>query len=614
LSERGLLMNTLNFNPYPSRFAPRRAVNWFLKATVIGIVALLTCTFPGFAQQPKVDGKKLAGGVTVYEKHTKEGKKSWLDRFEEVYNAFSQPPFGKSVAFLVGVGSYQGPFPPLPFVANDINDMRTFLLGDGGFDVVYEVTDGSANRDLVEDYMMNKFRKLSKDDRLLFYYAGHGDEVGGETGYILFSDARKDDFAHEVLPISRVTEWSRVVPAKHILFLFDTCASGLAFSPRDRGPGDKEKAALIATLSGEGSRVVVTAGTGTQKTFEVEDEKHRQNGVFTRAFLDSVESSRNDGLITIDGIFAKLQTLVADYSVRGHLNPETAPTPRISHLGAVKGTFLFISPADRTLTLDPDYATVLKATPRSASLLPPGAVKRRINDIDGLAYVWIREGQATLGCDPGRNVRSGRCLENEMPQHSEVFRVGFYMGETDVTVEAFSKFSARTSHNMPESPFFNPSWRDIAMPMVDVTWNEAQEYCQWAGGGIGRLPTEVEWEYAARGGHDNEIYPWGKTISSQQALFNSKSGPRKADDGTPNGFGLRNIVGNVSHLTADGYRRVYAPFDLVPGYRTIRGGSWADQESSWLRIPSRRSSHESEGDPTIGFRCVVPEFRSVVRN
>jgi len=608
-------MNALNFNSRLSGFLPPRATKCVLEAmVVIGIAALLMWPSPGFAQQPTVDVRKLPDGVTVYEKHTKEGKKSWLwDRFEDVYNALSPPPFAKSVAFLVGVGRYQVPFSPLPFVANDINDMRTFLLGDGGFDAVYVVTDGNANRDLVEDYMMNRFRKLSKDDRLLFYYAGHGDEFGGETGYILFSDARKDDFAHDVLPISRVTEWSRVIPAKHILFLFDTCASGLAFSPRGRGPGDAEKSALIATLSGEGSRVVVTAGTGTQRTFEVEDQKHRRNGVFTRAFLDSIESSRNDGLITIDGVFAKLQTLVADYSVKEHMKPETAPTPRISHLGGVKGTFLFVSPADRTLTLDPDYAKALKATPRSASLLPPEPDKRRINDIDGLAYVWIPEGQATLGCDPSRDVRSGRCFENEMPKHLEVFRVGFYMGETEVTVEAFSKFSALKSRNMPESPFFNASWRDTAMPMVGVTWNEAQEFCHWAGGAVGRLPTEVEWEYAARGGLDNSIYPWGNTISSQQAVFNSKSGPKKAADGPVNGFGLRNIVGNLSQWTADGYRRAYPPFEVLPGYRTIRGGSWADQEP-WLRIPSRRSSHESEGDPTIGFRCVVPTFSSVARN
>ena len=139
----------------------------------------------------------------------------------------------------------------------------------------------------------------------------------------------------------------------------------------------------------------------------------------------------------------------------------------------------------------------IEARLENAGPPPPGTV--RVNPKDGLKYVWISPGSFQMGCSPGDN----ECADNEKPPHEVTLTKGFWVGQTEVTVGAYKRFVAGAGQQMPPAPAFNGNWENDLMPMVTVTWEDAFEYCAWAGG---RLLTEAEWEYAARGGNTEARY------------------------------------------------------------------------------------------------------------
>ncbi len=165
---------------------------------------------------------------------------------------------------------------------------------------------------------------------------------------------------------------------------------------------------------------------------------------------------------------------------------------------------------------------------------------------------------------------------------------------TEITVGQFRAFAAATGRVVPRQPSWN---RVDAHPVVNVTWQEIGEFCAWAGG---RLPIEAEWERAARGGHDGQIYPWGQEFDMSQlnGLDYGEDDPWRwtAPVGSypPNSFGLHDMLGNVWEWVTDRYwDRYYEvspaqdPLFLDQGtYRVLRGGSW-DSEPPRLRLSFR---------------------------
>jgi|GEM_PF-1236500 len=327
---------------------------------------------PSWGQQ-SIGKKKLDDGVEHYYRIKATDAKPWF--FQQVENLLdviipdkTKLPFGKSVAFLVGVSEYKYLSPQLPFVKNDIEDMRYFLLTKGGFDEVYVAQEGIVDRDLIGKYMSQVFRTgLQSNDRLLFYYSGHGADAGGETGYMQFANARSNQFyGTQVMKIKEAEDWCSEIKISHLLVIFDCCASGLAFTPKS-GSEQDQYAQMIATLSKKGSRAIITAGTAREKTFEVKSVDQKGNGVFTRAFLNAIATGKadrgRDGFITIDEIMAQLKTEVAVFAQKY----KQTVTPRIWPLHVVDydGTFIFMNPEAKiqNCTLPPDYYRPIAAMP-----------------------------------------------------------------------------------------------------------------------------------------------------------------------------------------------------------------------------------------------------------
>jgi hypothetical protein len=281
---------------------------------------------------------------------------------EVVFPNKEKLPFGRSVAFLVGVSQYDDISPQLGFVENDIQKMRAFLFSEGGFDEVYVAMNESATPELVKNYMANKFRnELGKRDRLFFYYSGHGADLGGQTGYMQFSKAKTSDFANHVLRIDECLEWSRIIPAKHILFIYDCCVSGLAFTSKKSGLSDVE-GEVLRTLSGDGSRTVITAGTAEEEALGVGDQS-----VFTKAFLDAFKSHEQKpyGFLTTNQIFAQIEVYVREVA---HQHKRRL-TPRRWELqeNQYRGTFVFLNSQAKpqNIELSNDILVKMGAEPSS---------------------------------------------------------------------------------------------------------------------------------------------------------------------------------------------------------------------------------------------------------
>lgn len=174
---------------------------------------------------------------------------------------------------------------------------------------------------------------------------------------------------------------------------------------------------------------------------------------------------------------------------------------------------------------------------------------------------------------------------------------GFSLAATEVTVGHFLAYLRSGAEAGFESPQFERAggeWKarvGLSMPVTHVTLAQAEGYATWLGGRLGRevrLPTEEEWEYAARAGVDGAPYPWGWEAPEGRALFAAK-GPGEVGRYAANRWGLRDMSGNVAEYCAGGL---------------VRGGSWADRSPQPLRVFHRILLPANYHDADVGFRLL----------
>jgi formylglycine-generating enzyme required for sulfatase activity len=193
---------------------------------------------------------------------------------------------------------------------------------------------------------------------------------------------------------------------------------------------------------------------------------------------------------------------------------------------------------------------------------------------------------------------------NAEPVHVQKIEKAFAIGTHEVSVAEFERYCALTGDSCPER-----RWSDGDYPVVDVTWSQAVAYTNWLTESTGakyRLPTEAEWEYAARAGSTG-LYPFGDTVSPAYARFDTglrSISPLPNDDRTTrsNGYRLWHVAGNVREWTVDVWRERYDQ-EGDPGMRTIRGGSYAEPADR-LRSAARSGAPVDYFDTKTGFRVV----------
>lgn len=228
-----------------------------------------------------------------------------------------------------------------------------------------------------------------------------------------------------------------------------------------------------------------------------------------------------------------------------------------------------------------------------------------------LLLVLIPAGEFTMGRnrltpDDKTNMRP-HVLLDDVPA-AKVYVSAFDLDKYEVTNQEYAAFVEKTEHRKPYhwvGGRFASGAETVAI--YNVSWDDAKAYCESEGN---RLPTESEWERAARGGRELMDYPTGGTIDGKQARFNGTAGPGRVGEFPANDFGLFDMAGNVAEWTADWfdreyYKRAEAKDRKGPAageYKVIRGGAWSDPAPritvffrNWVR-PNQRS-------PNIGFRC-----------
>ena len=210
-----------------------------------------------------------------------------------------------------------------------------------------------------------------------------------------------------------------------------------------------------------------------------------------------------------------------------------------------------------------------------------------INPVDGMEMVYIAAGPFRMGNEQ---------VADERP-YRKVTLDAYWIAKYTVTVAQFRKYVDVTHRVMPETPAVN--WQERS-PIVNVDWNDAAAYARWANG---RLPSEAEWEKAARG--FKNVYPWGNAwdatrcnhgMDGNNAPMIVGSFPAGASD-----FGVMDMAGNVAQWCADAYKK---PGDVLD-YRTIRGGSCHDITPEAYRCSHRDFLLPTTHSDVLGFRYVL---------
>ena len=242
---------------------------------------------------------------------------------------------------------------------------------------------------------------------------------------------------------------------------------------------------------------------------------------------------------------------------------------------------------------------------------PNGQDNQTVADVEEM--VMIPAGEVTIGTNEKTDLTSGNEADLQV-----VFVEEFYIDKYEVTNAQYAKFLSATGHRKPKF-WDNPSFNNPKQPIVGVNWEDAATFAQWMGK---RLPTDIEWEKAARS-TDERLYPWGNVYEATMGNFDDSGLMNGNMDGfamqtAPVGsftngvspYGLHDMSGNVWEWVTSELPeiqdRIGRPEQTNGTVYTIRGGSWTNgpgdtRATVFYIYPAQCSDHSS----SVGFRCAM---------
>jgi formylglycine-generating enzyme required for sulfatase activity len=536
------------------------------------------------------------------------------------------------VALVIGNGAYgQG----IGNLTNPPNDARLIAksLKDAGFTValVLDADQKQMKRAIVD--FGKSLTSAGPDAVGLFYYAGHGVQVDGKN-YLIPTKAEiesQSDVDIESVDADTVMQQMEFAGNRMNIVVLDACRNNPlpAVSNRslDRGLArvDAPTGSFIAYSTAPGS--VAADGDG-------------KNSPYSKALADAIENRR----VPLEQLFRDVRVNVMNATDKKQVPWDSS---------SLTGEFFFKppngaapQPSTQLASAAPETAAPVAGADQSTSRTPapePGKVFRDCPDCPEL--VSIPAGSFSMGEQPGDQADRAE----EKPAHQVTIGKPFALMKTEVTRDAFAAFVTATSRDISggcqASDGGDGKWNDGAdflkpgiaqqgnHPAICVSESDARDYADWLSQKTGkhyRLPSEAEWEYAARAGSKTS-WPWGNTITpagckSMNAM--DASGHKKypineqlpCDDKftttapvgsfPPNAFGLNDMLGNVWEIVADCWHDNYtgAPADGTVWVGSgscqdlvMRGGAWL--ENPWdTRFFARWHYGVDSRDTSVGFR------------
>jgi len=552
------------------------------------------------------------------------------------------------IALVIGNNEYRN----IPKLKNAVNDAKTIKdeLTKLGFQVIYRT---NANRRQMHQAVNEFIRRLSEDTAGVVYYSGHGMQIQG-SNYLLPVDILRANYAEDVvydaISMNRLLARMSSVSTKFSLVILDACRD----NPFGRSMGGKGLAAPSSNASG--IMVIYAAGANQEALDRLSIHDSNPNSLFTREF---VKSLRKPNLTVPQLVYDARRAVITQARSVGHVQ-----TPAIYDESI--GTFIF-NPDGTQSPPPPLPPSKIKLTIRSnvpagqaqvfidnAALgmaplelnLTPGIHQLRL-EADGYE-TWSQELKITRpyfvqaqltkkpperkpfepemvqipgGCFQMGSPPSEQGRQNDEKQH-QVCVKAFQIGKYEITNAQYRAF--KPSHNSGD--YNGHNLNGDQQPVVRVSWQDAYAYTQWLARQTGkkyRLPTEAEWEYAARAGTTTSRY-WGNDPDqackyanvhdrTSKRVFSWPWTHHDCDDGyavtapvgrfKPNAFGLYDMLGNVWEFTCSDYNNPYNGSEKVcsnsGSSHALRGGCWYYKPRS-----VRAAYRDGNGNPNSskGFR------------
>jgi formylglycine-generating enzyme len=519
--------------------------------------------------------------------------------------------YSKSWALVIGINDYGSQFPRLFNARNDAAAMADLLQKEYEFDHVITLYDTEATYSAIVEWLRDRLPKqVDANDRLVIFFAGHGTTrtsmSGRMRGYLIPQDAKAEQY-HTYIDMTEVSDACGFIRAKHIFLILDCCFSGVVAVARAVSPPASPESitnAYLREITQRPAWQVLTAGAEDQ--LAADSGSRPGHSAFTGAVLSGLEGGADqnaDGIITASELAGFVRPeVIHETRARGGVGQ----TPYFNYLtGSGQGDFVFVLPAR----------------------MESGQAGPSIE----FDWVMIPAGEFWMGSTKTKDKFS---WDNETPQH-KIRLPEYRIARVPVTVAQFAAFVEATGYRTNAEEvgwsyvWIGAKWEQVDgaywarpkgpqssverkqdHPVTCISWQDAVAFCQWAGV---RLPTEAEWEKAARG-TDGRIWPWGGSKpTAQRCNFAEQVGDTTPVGYYPDGaspYGVLDMAGNVLEWTSSKY--LPYPYDAQDGredaegddYRTLRGGAWR-HPVNWVRCAIRHGVNPHVRYDDYGFRVVV---------